>query len=66
MPSGSGHELAEGDAPRHVAADHLHVRLQEETVACQALLSGRARFLEKPFTPAALLVAAREAVGQRP
>jgi hypothetical protein len=42
------------------------LRARPKAVARQVLLSGHERFLEKPFTPAALLVAAGDALGQTP
>jgi CheY-like chemotaxis protein len=65
MPGGSGHELAEGRDARGTSPAIIYMSgYTEETVSRQALLSGEVRFLEKPFSPAALLVAAREALGE--
>jgi PAS domain S-box-containing protein len=65
MPGGSGHELAEARDARGTSPPIIYMSgYTEETVSRQALLSGDVRFLEKPFTPAALLVAAREALGR--
>jgi len=63
MPGGSGRELAESRDVRGSHAPIIYMSgYTEETVSRQELAAADARFLEKPFAPAALLVAVSDAL----
>jgi len=63
MPGGSGRELAESRDVRGSHAPIIYMSgYTEETVSRQELAAADARFLEKPFAPAALLAAVSDAL----